>query len=165
MLPSTKTVLLCACSLLVAGFSTAPAPARIAPNDNRHPAGTLKNGVLTITLEARQGEWRPGSDQGRAIPIAAWGEPGKELSTPGPLIRVPAGTEVRATLRNTLDKPLSVIGFGKTRGLSDSVLVPAHGSRDVKFSATTPGTYYYAARSGSQIFDLRPENDMALVGA
>jgi len=56
MLPSTKTVLLCAFSLLVAGFSTAPAPARIAPNDNRHPAGTLKNGVLTITLEARQGE-------------------------------------------------------------------------------------------------------------
>ena len=165
MLPSTKTVLLCAFSLLVAGFSAAPPAARITPNDNRRPAGTLKNGVLTITLEAREGEWRPEGDQGRAIPIAAWGEPGKELLAPGPLIRVPAGTEVRATLRNTLDKPLSVIGFGKTRGLSDSILVPARGSRDVKFSATTPGTYYYAARSGSQIFDLRLEKDMALVGA
>jgi FtsP/CotA-like multicopper oxidase with cupredoxin domain len=165
MLPSPKTVLLCALALFAAGFSAAPPLPRITPNDNRRPAGTLKNGVLTITLEARQGDWRPEGDQGRPLEVAAWSEPGKELLVPGPLIRVPAGTEVRATLRNTFDKPLTVMGFGKTRGLSDSVVVPARGTRDVKFSATTPGTYYYAAKRGSQIFDLRLESDMELVGA
>ena len=32
-----------------------PALESISPNDNRHAAGTLANGVLTINLEARNG--------------------------------------------------------------------------------------------------------------
>ena len=34
-----------------------PSVERIAANDNRVAAGVLKNGILAIRLEAREGEW------------------------------------------------------------------------------------------------------------
>jgi len=139
-------------------------PETIAPNDNRHTAGTLANGVLTIALEAREGEWKPEGDGGRALTVSAFAEEGKSLSTPGPFIRVPAGTTIRATLRNRLDKPLVVFGFGKSRGLSDSVTVPANGVVPLSFAATNPGTYYYAARRGTDIFGGRAPEDAQLHG-
>jgi FtsP/CotA-like multicopper oxidase with cupredoxin domain len=154
--------------LSCAGLSAAVvprAPESITTNDNRRAAGTLKNGVLTLKLEARSGMWHPEGDQGRAVAVAAWAEQGKPLSVPGPLIRVPAGTDVRAALKNSLDKPLTVFGFGKTRGMGDSVVIPAGASRDVQFKATTPGTFYYLARRGIGPFGVRPEPDMELSGA
>ena len=105
----------------------------IAPNDSRVAVGTLERGVLTVALEARTGTWRPEGENGRVVETAAFAEEGKSLSTPGPLIRVPLGTQVRATIRNRLDKPLIVYGFGKTRGLSDSLIVPVGAS-----TPTTP---------------------------
>src|SRR5215218_4421842 len=107
----------------------------IAANDNRRGAGSLSSGVLTVALEARDGSWHPEGDRGRALDVAAFAEEGKPLSTPGPLIRVPVGTEIRATVRNRLDKPLIVYGFGKTRGLSDSVIVPVNSATPVSFKA------------------------------
>ena len=136
----------------------------IAPNDNRHTAGTLANGVLTIALEAREGAWKPEGDGGRALDVAAFAEEGKPLSTPGPFIRVPAGTTIRATVRNRLDRPLYVFGFGKTRGLSDSVAVPVNGSVPISFTATTPGTYYYAGKRGTDLFGGRATEDGQLQG-
>ena len=109
--------------------------------------------------------WQPEGDKGRAVPVAAWAEEGKPMSVPGPLIRVPAGTDVKATLKNSLDKPLFVFGFGKTRGMSDSVVIPAGASRDVQFKATAPGTYYYVAHRGMTPLGIRAESDMELVGA
>jgi manganese oxidase len=159
------TLMLFVLSMVASAASTARAPESIAPNDNRRPAGTLEKGVLTIKLEARQGLWRPEGDRGRAVEVAAWGEEGKSLSTPGPLIRVPAGTEVRATLRNTFATPLTVFGFGKLRGMADSVVVPPRSTRDVRFVATTPGTYYYVGRGRTHVFGLRLEHDMQLAGA
>ena len=143
------------------------APEAIAPNDNRHVAGALENGVLTVHLDARTGVWHPEGDAGPALVVAAWAEEGKALSVPGPLIRVPAGTDVRATLRNSLDKSLTVFGFGKTRGMSDSLVIPAGESRDVQFVATTPGTYYYLARRGvdTTLFGQRLPSDLELAGA
>src|SRR6478672_11237382 len=149
--------------LLLAGPSRR-SPETIAPNDNRHTAGTFANGVLTVALEAREGEWRPEGDGGRALALAAFAEEGQALSTPGPFIRVPAGTIVRATLRNRLAKPLVVFGFGKSRGLSDSVTVPPNGVMPLSFAATTPGTYYYAARRGTDIFGGRAPDDGQLHG-
>ena len=87
---------------------TSLAPDSIAPNDNRTAAGTLDNGVLTVALEARTGSWHPEGEQGRGVDVAAFAEEGKSLSTPGPLIRMPLGTQIRATIRNRLDKPLIV---------------------------------------------------------
>jgi FtsP/CotA-like multicopper oxidase with cupredoxin domain len=141
------------------------APEAIKPSDNRHAAGALAGKVLTVKLEAREGLWRPEGDNGRAISVAAWAEEGKPLSNPGPLIRVPVGTEVHATIHNTLDKPLIVSGFGKTRGMSDSVVVPVNGRTSVSFTATTPGTYYYVGRRGVGPFGLRPDGDFQLNGA
>ena len=141
-----------------------PALDTVTPNDNRHAAGTLEKGVLTVALEARAGTWMPEGDKGRTVDVAAFAEEGKALSTPGPLIRVPVGTEIRATVRNRLDKPLIVYGFGQTRGLSDSVIVPVNSATPLSFRATAPGTYYYVAKRGVDIVGGRPSEDTQLHG-
>ena len=132
--------------LLAGGSSAARVPEPVVPNDNRHAAGTLKNGVLTVALEAREGRWQPEGSGGGSIDLAAFAEEGSPLTTPGPLLRVPAGTEVHATIRNRLAKTLIVFGFGKTRGMTDSVIIAANAVADVHFTATTAGTYYYTAK-------------------
>ena len=114
---------------------------RIVPNDNRRSGGTLKHGVLTIALEARTGVWRPEGDSGRALEVAAFGEPGKALSTPGPVIRVPLGTEIHATVRNRLDRPLTIYGFDRIQGQPDSVTIPVEGTVPLRFKATAAGTF------------------------
>src|SRR6185503_2607657 len=43
--------------------------------------------------------------------------------------------------------------------------VPARGARDVQFTASAPGTFYYMARGETGFFDARVEGDMQLVGA
>src|SRR5687768_2015773 len=81
-----------------AAADAVPAPRaaeQIAINDNRRPAGTLRDGVLTLRLEARMGEWRAEGEDDVARPVAAWAEEGEQAQNPGPLIRVPQGTEVR----------------------------------------------------------------------
>jgi len=150
--------------ILVGGAMHPFAPETVAPNDNRRPVGTLEKGVLTVALEARLGRWYPEGEGGRALDVAAFAEQGKALSTPGPLIRVRVGTTVRATLHNRLDKPLTLFGFGKTRGLSDSVVVPVDGTSDVSFEATAPGTYYYMARRDPDPLGGRTVEDTQLVG-
>jgi FtsP/CotA-like multicopper oxidase with cupredoxin domain len=141
------------------------APESIKPNDNRHAAGTLSGKVLTVKLETREGLWRPEGENGRAISLAAFAEEGKPLSVPGPLIRVPVGTEVRATIHNTLDKPLTIFGFGKARGISDSVVIPANARTSVSFTAAAPGSFYYSGRRGTGMFGLPLEGDLQLNGA
>ena len=161
---STSRALVAPLVLFLAGSSLSPAPDSIGANDNRQSAGTLKNGVLTVGLEARTGVWHPEGNGGRGLEVAAFAESGKPLSTPGPLIRVPVGTEVRATIRNRLDKPLIVFGFGKTRGLSDSTIVPANGASEVRFTATSAGTFYYLAKRGNDPLGIRPADDLQLHG-
>ncbi len=146
-------------------FAAHRAPEAIAPNDNRIAAGKLQGGVLTIALEARNGQWLPEGTGSRPIAVAAFAEVGKPLTNPGPLIRVPQGTEVRATLKNSLDKPLSVFGFGKTRGFSDSVVIAPKATREVRFRADVPGTFYYGARRGIDPLGLRLPEDSQLNGA
>jgi FtsP/CotA-like multicopper oxidase with cupredoxin domain len=141
-----------------------PAAERIVPNDNRRAGGTLKHGVLTVALEARSGVWQPEGDSGRALEVAAFGEAGKALSTPGPVIRVPLGTEIRATVRNRLDRPLTVYGFGRMQGRRDSVTIPVEGTAPLRFRATAPGTYYYYAKRGVDPIGLRLAEDMQLHG-
>ena len=141
------------------------APPAIRANDNRKPAGTLRAGVLTIRLEARPGMWYPEGRKSRGLPAAAWAEEGKPLYNPGPLIRVPAGTEVRATLRNGLAKPMTVYGFGERRGFIDSVIIEPGQVKDVRFVATTPGTYFYAGKTVPGPVFARLTDDSQLNGA
>ena len=140
--------------------------ATISINDNRWPAGRLENGVLTVRLEARNGIWYPEGSRGVGLPVAAFAEDGGALQNPGPLIRVPAGTEVRITLRNSLDKPMTVFGLGATRGLGgDSVHIEPKSVREVRFKATDPGTYYYAGKTGRAPILGRSTEDSQLNGA
>jgi FtsP/CotA-like multicopper oxidase with cupredoxin domain len=152
-------------AIVLIGGATKPFAAEIVtPSEGRRAAGKLANGELTIALEARTGVWYPEGTGGRSLDVAAFAEEGKPLSTPGPLIRVPVGTTVRATIRNRLDMPLTVLGFGKTRGMSDSVVVPVGESTPVSFTATTPGTYYYIARRAVDPVVGRPSKDGQLNG-
>ena len=146
--------------------SPEPTAPTISFNDNRWPAGRLENGVLTLRLEARDGMWYPEGETGPGLPVAAFAEEGGPLQNPGPLIRVPAGTDVRVTLRNSLAKPLTVFGLGPRRGLAgDTVRVEPGGVREVRFTATEPGTYYYAGKTGRAPILGRSTEDTQLNGA
>ena len=120
----------------------------VFPNDNRRRAGKLENGMLTVRLDARTGMWYPEGKKGVGLPVSAFAEEGKAAQTPGPLIRVKAGTEVRAIVRNSLAKPMTLFGFGAQRGPStDSVVVEPGAVREIRFTPSTPGTFYYLAKT------------------
>ena len=144
--------------LLLTGTGPAPQAAlpRAAPNDNRVAAGVLRDGVLTIALEVRQAMWHPDGDTLPGMTIEAFAEAGKEASVPGPLLRVPAGSEIRGSLRNALGR--DTITFYVAARLSrdatadrlDSLVVPPGETRELRLSAATPGTYLYRAISGAR---------------
>lgn len=117
---------------------------QVAANDNRAPAGELRNGVLAIGLVIAKGEWRPGIYGGKAIPVYAFGEEGKPLENPGPLIRVPQGTTIHATVHNQLRVAATVYGLSaRPSGGKGDFTVQPNESREVTFNAGQPGTYYY----------------------
>src|SRR5437868_2311468 len=123
---------------------------RIVVNDNRTSAGTLANGELTIRLEAREGEWHPDRDADPSLVVRAFGEEGKPLRIPGPLIRVPEGTVIHAFVRNSLrDSTLIVTGLrshgSAAASPSDTLRIKPGEVREVRFPAGVPGTYYYRA--------------------
>jgi len=80
-------------------------------NSNRAPAGKLENGILTLHLEPRQGDWYPEADAGPSMKVYAFGEEGETLQVPGPLIRVPEGTEIHVTLHNLFTTTAVVHGL------------------------------------------------------
>jgi FtsP/CotA-like multicopper oxidase with cupredoxin domain len=138
--------------------------AAVLPNDNLQSAGRLEGTVLTARLYAATGAWRPKGPTGPAIEIAAFGEEGRGLSTPGPLIRARVGTTVSVSLRNDLDSPLRVYGLCAKPGPCEPVVIAPGGSHDIRFALNVPGTYHYwAARSGT--LANRSSKDSQLSGA
>ncbi|MFL5515719.1 MAG: multicopper oxidase domain-containing protein, partial [Gemmatimonadales bacterium] len=96
----------------------------------------------------------------------AFAEAGAPLQVPGPLIRVPQGTEVRVSLRNPLDSSLTIHGFGPRPMASDSGLVVRPGeTREIRFRAASSGTYYYWASLDGGAFLDRQWLDSQLTGA
>ena len=77
----------------------------IVINDNRKPAGVFHKHIYYIKLEAREGYWYPDAKGGVPLKIKAFAEAGKPLQVPGPLIRVPAGTAIRISIRNGIKGP------------------------------------------------------------
>jgi manganese oxidase len=118
----------------------------IEPNDNRRPAGQLKDGVLTINLEAREGVWYPETPTNPGMAIYAFAEEGKPLQMPGPLIRVPEGTEILLSVKNKIDgKPLNLHGFHARPGdVKDSATLEPGSTWIARFKTGEPGTYYYS---------------------
>ena len=169
--------LLVGCALLCAA---PPAPALLPPptaapppsevvvaNDNRRPAGSLRGGVLTLRLEVRQGTWRPESDSGAALPVQAFAEVGGPLRVPGPFVRVPVGTEIRATVHNTLrDSALVVHGLSDRPSSGDSgVRIKPGETRELRFVVRAPGTYYYWGSTTGRGIEDREWLDSQLSGA
>jgi FtsP/CotA-like multicopper oxidase with cupredoxin domain len=161
----TLAVALSAAALLAGERALAQKPGNapvIASNDNSVPAGRLENGVLTLRLEARGGWWYPAGASGDAYPIAAFAEAGGRLLNPGPTVRVPVGTKVRVSVRNTLLAPLRMFGLGGLRPIvSDSVIIAPGATAEMEFTATAPGTYFYAGRTDTSergLFGRRGED-------
>jgi manganese oxidase len=137
----------------------------INPNDNTAAAGTLENGVLNIRLDATTGVWYPEGPKGKSVETAAFAETGNAPTTPGPVIRVTVGTEVHATIHNSLDKPLIVVGLGDNRGLRDTLRVGIGETKEVRFTPKRAGTYYYAGQTDAGPFVARHHEDSQLNGA
>ena len=159
--------LLCALPAPDVRAPSAPADVAVA-NDNRHPAGSLRGGVLTLRLEVREGIWRPESDSGGALRVQAFAEAGGPLRVPGPLIRVPAGTEVLVSVHNTLrDSTLVVHGLTDrpAAGGDSAVRVAPGETRAVRFALRAPGTYYYWGSTTGLPLEHREWLDSQLGGA
>jgi FtsP/CotA-like multicopper oxidase with cupredoxin domain len=143
----------------------APVPP-IVTNDNRRAAGRLADGVLRIDLRAHVGEWRPEKDRGPALRVEAFGEGAGPLMVPSPLIRVPEGTEIVATVRNELQSLLRVHGLcERNGGACLPVNVPPGEARDVRFKSGRAGTYHYWATTTGMPLPFRAVGDTQLSGA
>ncbi len=144
----------------------APAIERARANDNREPAGVLRDGVLTLRIDARLGDWHPDNDSGPGVAVPAFAEPGRPPQIPGPLIRVPAGTTIALTLRNQLESDTLVVrGLHARPGTDAPVTLLPGESRTVSFPLDAPGTYYYWGTTTGRAFDFRIGHDGQLSGA
>jgi FtsP/CotA-like multicopper oxidase with cupredoxin domain len=149
-----------------------PPPAtteRITITDNRTPHGALAGGTLTVRLEARTGEWHPDRDTDPGVIVKAFAVEGGPLQIPGPLIRVTEGTEIRAFVRNRFTSdPLAIRGLYSRPGKAseEAVVIPAGETREFRFVAGSPGTYYYwGATDPATVLNQRPPGDSQLSGA
>jgi FtsP/CotA-like multicopper oxidase with cupredoxin domain len=153
------------------GTSPPTSPAKIQANDNRVPAGVLRRGVLSVRLEVRRGMWHPDGDENPGVEMLALAEEGRAPQIPGPLIRVPEGTEIHATIRNPLPTATLTVHGLYTRSTTgertpDSTVRVAPGdTREVRFSAGIAGTYYYWATTDSLPRVVFDTTNVTLVGA
>jgi len=139
----------------------------IKSSDNRSPRGVLKDGVLTIALEARLGLWQPEEHDGPSLQVQAFAEAGHAPEIPGPMIRVPEGTEISIDLRNAIEgASLVVHGLHTRPGNSDDTVQLAPGEhRQVRFAAGKAGTYYYWVTTTGKALPERYGVDSQLNGA
>ncbi len=139
----------------------------ITANDNRSPAGRLHNGVLTIRLEAQTGIWYPEERDGPGLQVQAFAEPGHSPGIPGPLIRVPEGIEIHATIRNSIPGATLVIHglHARPGNPDDTVQVAPRETREIRFQAGKQGTYYYWATTTGKSMTDRDGVDSQLTGA
>jgi FtsP/CotA-like multicopper oxidase with cupredoxin domain len=147
-------------------YARAAVLSEVRANDNRVAAGTLSRGTLRLSLEARTGYWSPDGPGKAAVPIEAFGEPGKPLQVPGPLVRVPAGTVVVARVRNSLAGTLVIHGMTDRPAFRDrKVSIPFGQERTARFRLDAPGTYYYWGSTTGLTVATRLGADSQLLGA
>ncbi|HYD51966.1 MAG TPA: multicopper oxidase domain-containing protein, partial [Gemmatimonadaceae bacterium] len=168
-MPARLTVALLA--LVASGLAAQrPAPERVRPNDNRVAAGTLRDGVLSIAIEARTAMWYPDGDDapGAAIPVFA-GAPGG-ASVPGPLLRARAGTIAEVALHNALARDTLLVHGLHDRPWRDAArpaaitLLPGE-RRRVRLRLDAPGTYLYWGTTTRRAANFRTGEDGQLTGA
>jgi len=144
------TLLVLAPALLgLTGDARAPELPVVKANDNRTVAGRLRGNVLTIKLVVRMARWYPQARNGPFIDVETFAEEGRTPTIPAPLIRVPSGTIVEATVRNALDSAVFLHGFHTRPAVApDSVPLAPGEIRTIRFAAGEPGTYLYGGVIG-----------------
>ncbi len=135
----------------------------VEANDNRNPAGVLKNDTLRLNLVVQMARWYPEEADGPFAEVAAFSEEGKAPQIPGPLVRVPEGTTIEATVRNTLSDSTVWVRSLSTRPLAapDSVPVAPGETKSFKFAAGVPGTYLYYATPGRVNNEIREREQLS----
>lgn len=139
---------------------------RIRWNDNENSAGSLVDGRLELELEVLRGVWHVLGDDEPNATVLAFAEAGKAPRIPGPMIRVPQGTEIVARVHNPLDAELEIEGLSSRRvsGVETVSLAPGE-SREVRFTADAEGSYMYRARLEDSPTAAEPFEDDLLAGA
>ena len=149
------------------GAKTELLPA-IELNENHHPTGDQHDRVLHLSLSAEKGLWYPAGQNEPGIPVQAFRDGNGPLQIPGPLIRAPAGTEIRASVRNgirctslTIHGPYS----HPVEGRNDLLTTKFGETSEVRFRLDTPGTYYYWGTTTNSPLEKRYGGDSQLSGA
>lgn len=154
------------CLLLACGTCAAKPLPTVAANDNRTPAGVLRDGALNVQLELREGRWYPEKDDGPYRDVYAFAEAKHAPQASGPLIRVPEGTKIRATIRNALPVAAKVYGLHTHPGDSKDALTLAPGeTRELEFLAGDRGAYLYWATTSDHTLLNREGPESELSGA
>ncbi len=161
-------VLLAALALLFPGrprpAADAPDLVRAAINDNSRAAGSLVGATQTVELTVGRTEWFPEAEDGPSVEALAFGEVGRELSIPGPMIRVTEGTRVRVTITNPLSDTLWIQGLHSRPGVPQPIIVAPGGREEVEFTAAA-GTYFYWGSIRGGALGERRAGDSQLSGA
>jgi len=179
MSKKTPLILTAALFLVAASLAFRAAPAdsmaaqpdgaklsNIAANDNTVAGGRLEGGVLKIELIARRGLWYPDGPGTIGLPIEAFGEVGKPLQIPGPVLRVARGARVVATIHNDLAHDLTIRGLAAPANALTSVLhVPPGATRRVSFVLDRTGVFGYYGSDKGETVDTRIFEDAELSGA
>ena len=164
--PALAILCFCAAHAAFARSSANSPLTTVVANDNRTAAGELKGNVLNLHLELREARWYPEKEGGAYHDAYVFAEEGRAPQNPGPLIRVPQGTEIHASVRNSLAKAVKVYGLHQYPGDAKDAIAFAPGeSREVQFAAGDPGTYLYWAATDQHSLDRRNEADTMLSGA
>jgi len=123
-----------------------PSAARATVHQNRVAAGRLDGRTLRLAIDVVESAWRPEGDDDPEVPILAFAERGRTPSVPGPLIRVLEGTQIILSIRNASDSAMVIGGLRPGLALKTDTLQLAPGAtREVRYTLSTAGTYFYWA--------------------
>lgn len=139
------------------------APPVVVPNDNRTPAGRIVGDTLVLELVLDSAAWFPQGRDGPFVVVPAFAEAGHAPQVPAPLLRVTAGTVIRATIRNALDSTYVLRGFeagvgARAGARADPFRLEGGASRTFTFVAGAPGTYMYDALPQGYVPPRNPQD-------
>ena len=148
---SAALVLAASLAAMTSGQHVARDLPLVQANDNRVAAGSRRDDTLDLHLVVRMSDWRPETNTGPSVAVAAFAEEGKASQIPAPLIRVSEGTVIVASVHNALtDSTIGVLGLAdRPTTKRDTLFVHPGETRTVRFSAGIPGTYLYRAILGA----------------